>query len=185
MQLKKIKKIYLLIILLLFNSNSYSEINSKSWSKHCNGAKDACLIGITNEISLKDKNEKEILATAYIQIGYSKKKQMNLVDKEDQTYKLSEEKKSVPILFVNLPFNVDLRTKPLVQVDNTNLGNLEYLHCNNNIGCKTRLIVNDKEINFLKKGMNMSIIMGVFGEKQNLKIEFPLNGFSKAYKKLY
>ena len=187
MQLKKFKKINLtLLMLFLFGStsSSYSEINSKSWSEQCNEDKSACLIAIKNEIRLKDKNEKQTLATAYIKIGSTKEKKMNLVDKEDQTYKLSEEEKSVPLLFVNLPLNVDLRKKPLIQVDEKNLGNLDYLYCNNTLGCKTSVVINNEVIDLLKKGKNMTIIMGIFGSNQNLKIEFPLSGFSKAFSKI-
>ena len=186
MQLKKFKKINLtLLMLFLFGStSSYSEINSKSWSEQCNEDKSACIIAIKNEIKLKDKDEQQTLATAYIQIGSTKEKKMNLVDKEDQTYKLSEEEKNVPLLFVNLPLNVDLRKKPLIQVDEKNLGNLNYLHCNNTLGCKTSVVINNEVIDLLKKGKNMTIIMGIFGSSQNLKIEFPLNGFSKAFSKI-
>jgi invasion protein IalB len=185
MQLKKFKKINLtLLLLFLFGTtSSYSEINSKSWSEQCNEDKSACLIAIKNQIKLKDKKQ-QTLATAYIQIGSAKEKKMNLVDKEDQTYKLSEEEKSVPLLFVNLPLNVDLRKKPLIQVDEKNLGNLNYLHCNNSLGCKTSVVINDEVINLLKKGKSMTIFIGIFGSNQNLKIEFPLNGFSKAFSKI-
>jgi len=109
---------------------------------------------------------------------------MNLVDKEDQTYKLSEEDKKVPLLFVNLPLNADLRKKPLVQVDGKNLGNLNYLHCNNSLGCKTSVVINNQVIDLLKNGKNMTIFMSIFGSNNNLKIEFPLKGLLKAYDKL-
>lgn len=185
MQLKKFKKIIQVILFLfLFSSNSYSEVNSKSWSEQCNDDKSACLIAIKNKIKLKDKDEHQTLATAYIQIRSTKEKKMNLVDEEDQTYKLSEEMRSVPLLFINLPLNVDLRKKPLIQIDKKNLGNLNYLHCNNTLGCKTSVVMNDKVIDLLKKGKNMTIIMGIFGSNQNLKIKFPLNGFSKAFDKI-
>ena len=65
MQLKKFKKINLtLLILFLFGSTSYSEINSKSWSEQCNEDKSTCIIAIKNEIKLKDKDEQQTLATA-------------------------------------------------------------------------------------------------------------------------
>jgi invasion protein IalB len=184
MILKIIKKLnFLFLFLFLFNTHSFSEINSKSWSEQCNEDKSTCLIAIKNEIQLKDKKQ-QTLATAYIQIGSTKERKMNLVDKEDQTYKLSEEDKNIPLLFVNLPLNADLRKKPLVQVDGKNLGNLNYLHCNNSLGCKTSVVINNEVIDLLKKGKNMTIFIGIFGSNQNLKIEFPLKGFSKAYNKL-
>ena len=181
---QKILKLFYFLLLIIFCSNSFAEINSKTWSEQCNEDKSACIIAIKNEIKLKDKDEQQTLATAYIQIGSTKERKMNLVDKEDQTYKLSEEDKNIPLLFVNLPLNADLRKKPLVQVDGKNLGNLNYLHCNNSLGCKTTVVINNEVIDLLKKGKNITIIMGVFGSNQNLKIEFPLKGFSNAYNKL-
>jgi invasion protein IalB len=179
-----LKKFYFLFIFIfLFNTNSFSEINSSSWSEQCNEDKSTCLIAIKNEITLKDKKQKT-LATAYIQIGSTKERKMNLIDKEDQTYKLSEENKNIPLLFINLPLNADLRKRPLVQVDGKNLGNLNYLHCNNSLGCKTSIVINNEVIDLLKKGKNMSVFIGIYGNNKNLKIEFPLKGFSKAYNKL-
>ena len=178
---KKLSSLFL--FLFLFNTNSFSEINSNSWSEQCNEEKNVCIIAIKNEIKLKDKKE-QTLATAYIQIASTKERKMNLVDKEDQTYKLSEKDKSIPLLLVNLPLNTDLRKKPLLQVDGKNLGNLNYLFCNNTQGCKTSVVINNDVIDLLKKGKNLTVIIGVFGTNKNLKIEFPLKGFSKAYSKL-
>ena len=180
---KNLSFLLLLLFLFLFNTNSYSEINSKSWSEQCNEEKNVCIIAIKNEIKLKDKKE-QTLATAYIQLASKKERKMNLVDKEDQTYKLSEKDKSIPLLLVNLPLNTDLRKKPLLQVDGKNLGSLNYLYCNDTMGCKTSVVINNDVIDLLKKGKNLTIFIGVFGTNKNLKIEFPLKGFSKAYSKL-
>ena len=174
---------FLFLFLFLFNTNSFSEINSKSWSEQCNEDKSSCLIAIKYEVKLKDKSEKT-LATAFIQVASTKERKMNLIDKEDQTYKLSEEDKSIPLLVINLPLNTDLRKKPLLQVDGKNLGNLNYLYCNNSLGCKTSVVINNEVIDLLKKGKNLTVFIGVFGSNKNLKIEFPLKGFSKAYSKL-
>ncbi len=174
---------FLFLFLILFNTNSFSEINSKSWSEQCNEDKSSCLIAIKYEVKLKDKKEQTV-ATAFIQLASTKERKMNLIDKEDQTYKLSEEDKSIPLLVINLPLNTDLRKKPLLQVDGKNLGNLNYLHCNNSLGCKSSAVISNDVIDLLKKGKNLTIFIGVFGSNQNLKIEFPLKGFSKAYSKL-
>ena len=174
---------FLFLFLFLFNTDSFSEINSESWSKQCNEDKSSCLIAIKYKVKLKDKKD-QTLATAYIKIASTKERKMNLIDKEDQTYKLSEEDKSIPLLVVNLPLNTDLRKKPLLQIDGKKLGNLNYLHCNNSLGCKTSAVINNDVIDLLKKGKNLTVFIGVFGSNQNLKIEFPLKGFSKAYSKL-
>jgi hypothetical protein len=42
-------------------------------------------------VKYKNKDKMQTLATAYFQIGSTSQKKMNLVDEEDQTYKLSEE----------------------------------------------------------------------------------------------
>ena len=157
---KQLSFLLLLLFLFLFNTNSYSEINSKSWSEQCNEDKSSCLIAITYEVKLKDKKEQTI-ATAYIKIASTKERKMNLIDKEDQTYKLSEEDKSIPLLVVNLPLNTDLRKKPLLQVDGKNLGNLNYLYCNNSLGCKTSVVLNNDIIDLFKKGKNLTVFVGV------------------------
>ena len=156
------------LLLLLFSTNSYSEITSKSWSEQCNEEKNVCIIAIKNEIKLKDKKE-QTLATAYIKLASKKERKMNLVDKEDQTYKLSEEDKSVPLLLVNLPLNTDLRKKPLLQVDGKNLGNLNYLYCNNSLVCKARLVINNQVIDLLKKGKKLTVFIGVYNSYNILK----------------
>ena len=178
---KKLSSLFL--FLFLFNTNSFSEINSNSWSEQCNEDKSSCSIAIKYEVKLKDKSD-QTLASAFVRIASTKEKKMNLVDKEDQTYKLSEEDKSIPLLLVNLPLNTDLRKKPLLQVDGKNLGNLNYLYCNNDLGCKSSVVINNEVIDLLKKGKNMTVFIGVMNSNQNLKIEFPLKGFSKAYSKL-
>tara|TARA_Y200000002_G_C22266468_1_gene490242 strand:- start:1 stop:552 length:552 start_codon:yes stop_codon:yes gene_type:complete len=176
---KKLSSLFL--FLFLFNTNSFSEINTNSWSEQCNEDKSSCSIAIKYQVTI-DKSE-QTLASAFVRIASTKERKMNLVDKEDQTYKLSEEDKSIPLLIVNLPLNSDLRKKPLLQIDGKNLGNLNYLFCNNTQGCKTSVVINNDVIDLLKKGKNLTVIIGVFGNK-NLKIEFPLKGFSKAYSKL-
>lgn len=178
-------KILLQIIILLFlTSNSNSEISTESWSKQCNENDNSCMIAITSQIISKDKKEKQTLATAYLQIGSSKKKIMDLINEEDQTYKLSEKNQNVPLLFVNLPLNTDLRKAPIVQSDKNSFGNLTFLHCNVNVGCKSMVVVTKDVITSFKKGKTLSIIIGIFGSEQSVKIDFPLKGFSKAYDQL-
>jgi len=177
-------RIFSIIIVLFLTKSSFAEIGVKSWSKECNKEnKKSCVIAIKNEVKLKD-NKKQTLSTAYIQISSSKQKQMNLIDEKDQTYKLSEKNKFVPLLIVNLPLNSDLRKKPLIASDKKSIGNMNYTHCNQTIGCSTILLINEKIIEAFKKGKSMSVTFGVYGSEKNMKVDFPLKGFSKAYKKL-
>ncbi|WP_196228287.1 invasion associated locus B family protein [Candidatus Pelagibacter ubique] len=170
--------------MIFFSKSSFAEIGSDTWSKDCNKDNEKnCFIAIKNTVA-NDQDLKQTLATAYIQIAFSKQKKMDLIDKKDQTYKLSELEKAIPMLFVNLPLNSDLRKAPLIQADKISLGNLRYLHCNNKIGCKTMVILNEKVIDAFRKGNSLTVTLAVFGMKQNVQINFPLKGFSKAYKKL-
>ena len=130
---------------------------------------------------IKDSKKIQILAKAYLIIGSSSQKKMSLINEEDQTYKLSEENKNVPVLFVDLPLNTDLRAQPLIQIDNKSIGNLNYTHCNPTEGCKTNVAVSNDIIDLFKKGKTMTIIMKIYGKKENVKVEFPLKNFSKSY----
>jgi len=163
-------------------TSSLSEVNSKAWSTQCSEDKITCIAVIINEIKNKDKMQ--TLATAYFQIGLASQKKMNLVNEEDQTYKLSEESKNIPVLFIKLPLNVDLSKKPAIIIDNKKLGNLNFSHCNQNDGCVTNLVVNNDVIDLFKKGKTMSVITGIYGNAKNVKIEFPLKNFTKSYTKL-
>src|SRR6056300_1486793 len=102
--------------LLYFTTYSLSEITSKEWSTQCSEDKKTCISKFISEYKNKDKMQ--TLGTAYFQIGSTSQKKMNLVNEEDQTYKLSEESKSIPVLFVKLPLNVDLSKKPAIVIDN-------------------------------------------------------------------
>ena len=178
-----IKKIIILSSIFFYlTTYSSSEVSSKAWSTECSENKKICVSIIVSEI--KDKDKKQILSTAYIKIASSKQKKMNLIDEEDQTYKLSEENKNVPILFVQLPFNVDLRKKPAIVIDKKKLGDLNFTHCNQNDGCVTNVAMTGNVIDLFKKGKTMSVITGIYGSNKNMQIEFPLRNFTKSYAKL-
>ena len=178
------KNIYFIISFLFYlTTYSLSEINSKAWSTECSKDKTACLSMIKSELKNKD-NKMQTIATAYIQIGSTKQKKMDLINKNDQTYKLSEEEKNVPVLFVKLPLNSDLRKKPVIMIDNKKIINLNFSHCNQIEGCVTNSAMNNGVIDLFKKGKTMAVIMGIYGGGKNIKIEFPLKNFSKSYTQL-
>ena len=168
--------------LIYLTTYSLSKINSQAWSTECSEDKKICLAIITSETKIKDKIQ--TLATAYIQIGSSKQKKMNLINEDDQTYKLSEENKNVSVLFVKLPFNVDLKIKPAIIIDNKKLGDLNYSHCNQTDGCAANFIIDNDVIDFFRKGKTMNIVTGIYNNTQNMKIEFPLKNFSRSYAQL-
>ena len=175
---------FLISVLLYLTNYSHSEISSKEWSTQCSEDNKTCISIVINEIQNTEKDKIQTLATAYFQIGSTTQKKMNLVDEDDQTYKLSEENKDIPVLFVKLPFNVDLRKKPLILIDSKKLGNLNFTHCNQNVGCVTNVAMNNDSINLFKKGKNMSVITGIYGSNKNMEIKFPLKNFTKSYTEL-
>tara|TARA_B110000444_G_scaffold243500_1_gene261972 strand:- start:14 stop:577 length:564 start_codon:yes stop_codon:yes gene_type:complete len=168
---------------LYLTAHSLSEINSKAWSNECSVDKKKCVTAIISEVKNND-NIMQTIATAIIQIGSSKQKKMNLVNEDEQTYKLSEENKNISVLIVKLPLNADLRKKPVVVIDNKKLGTLNFSHCNSQDGCESNVIVNDDVIDLFKKGKTMTVVMGIYRSSQNMKIEFPLKNFTKSYAKL-
>jgi invasion protein IalB len=174
--------VYVISFFLYLTTYSLSEITSKAWSTECTKDKKNCITVIRNEIKNKDKMQ--TLATAFVQMGSATQKKMNLVDAKDQTYKLSEESKNIPILIVKLPLNVDLRKKPIIVIDNKKLGDLNFTHCNRKDGCTTNVAIDIGVIDLFKKGKTMTVISAIYGNPQNLKIDFPLKNFTKSYAKL-
>ena len=184
MILKIFKNISLVSSVLLYLTNySLSEITSKAWSTECSEDKKNCLAIVISEIK-NNKDKMQTIATAYIQIGTATQKKMDLVNEEDQTYKLSEENKNIPVLFVKLPFNVDLRKKPAIIINDKKLADLNFTHCNQKDGCVTNVVINNNAIDLLKKSKTMFVFTGVYGSNQNMKIEFTLKNFTKSYAQL-
>jgi invasion protein IalB len=171
-------------ILLLFSTSAVSkEVFPDKWTYACD-ARGVCYIGIINEVPTPNaKKKKQTFATMSIQLASQTDRQMNLVDGEEKTYKLEENKKNVPIMFVNLPLNTDLKKKPLVTIDKKNTGYLTYTKCNNEEGCVTNSLLNDNIIKQLRDGAEISVTFGLTSGK-NMTIKFPLKQFSKSYKKL-
>lgn len=170
---------------LTSSSSSLSEISSKGWGLECSEDRTRCLMGITSEMSTKD-NKKKTVARAFIQIANYKEKIMDLIDKDEQTYKLGEKNKDITILYINIPLNTDLRKKPVVIIDGKNLGNLTFTNCNQGDGCRTNVRIGNDAIDLFKKGKTLTVVMAIYGSNppKNLKIEFPLKNFSKSYAKL-
>ena len=179
-KLESVNKIILLLCVLLIPTESVAEFNSKKWVKECDKEKKNCIAGIISEISVSDSDKKQTLSTAYIVIGSSTKKKMDLIDGDEQTYKLKEVNQFVPVLFINLPFNSDLKKKPLVQINEESILNLEFTHCNQTVGCSTNIALSDAIIKRFKDGKSLDITFGAYRSK-NVKISFPLKGFTKSY----
>lgn len=180
-----LNKLILLTVLLLAPITSSAEINDKKWTKECDkDNKKVCAIAINSQMDIPDSDKKQTLATAIIQLGSTTERKMDLVDGEEKTYKLKEENKLVPVLTVRFPLNVDLKKQPLIQIDKKNILNIPFTHCNANEGCVTQIGINDEVIKLFKSGKELTLAMGVYRAKDNMIINLPLKGFSKAYDSL-
>ena len=190
MKMKKIckkrflNKLIILTFLLLTPITSSAEIGDKKWTKNCDKTNKVCVIIINHQASVPNSDKKQVLATAMIQLGSTTERKMDLVDGEEKTYKLKEENKLVPVLTIRLPLGVDLKKTPLVQVDKKNILNIPYSHCNPNDGCVTSIVINDEVIKLFKSGKELTLVMGIYNGKNNMSINLPLKGFSKAYDSL-
>ena len=179
-----LNKIIILTFLLLTPITSSAEIVDKKWTKNCDKKNKVCVIAINHQTSIPNSDKKKVLATAMIQLGSTTERKMALVDGEEKTYKLKEENKVVSVLFFNLPLNVDLKKQPLIQIDKKNVLNIPFTHCNAKEGCVTQITINDEVIKLFKSGKELTLAMGVHRSKENMIINLPLKGFSKAYNSL-
>lgn len=179
-------KLTVFICLLLTPITTLSaKIEAKQWNKHCENNTQKCVTIIRNEIAIEGSDKKQVIATAYVRLGSTTKKSMDLVDGKEKTYKLKEENQLIPILFFNLPLNINLRKKPLILVDNKSILNLSFSHCNAQVGCVTNSQVNDKIIEQFKVGKELSIAVAIYGSNETKQIKFPLKGFTKTYRSLF
>ena len=178
------KIIATLYIVLSFSFSAFAEINEKSWEKECaDKDKKACLIGIKQNVKLDAYKEKQDV-NAYVQIGKNTTQQNKVIDEKEKLIKVVDVVTDVPVLFFNLPFDADLRRKPLVRVDKTNIANVDFMHCNKEVGCKTMVVINDEAIKIMDEAGELGITFAVFGTNQQVEIVFPLKGFKKAYGQL-
>ena len=190
MKMKKIykkrflNKIIILTFLLLTPITSSAEIVDKKWTKNCDKKNKVCVIAINHQTSIPNSDKKKVLATAMIQLGSTTERKMALVDGEEKTYKLKEESKLVPVLTVRFPLNTDLKKQPLIKIDKKDVLNIPFTHCNANEGCVTQIAINDEVIKVFKSGKELTLAMGVYRAKDNMIINLPLKGFSKAYDSL-
>ena len=180
-----LNKLIILTILLLAPITSSAEVGNKKWTKECAADnKKSCAIGINSQVPIPDSDKKQTLATAIIQLATTTERKMDLVEGEEKTYKLKEENKLVPVLTIRFPLNVDLKKQPLIQIDKKNVLNIPFTHCNANEGCVTQITINDEVVKLFKSGKELILVMGIYRAKDNMSINLPLKGFSKAYDSL-
>ena len=184
LKIESLTKMIIFSFFLLAPTTLISEINVKKWREECKKKKKNCFIAIKAEISVPNSDKKQTIATTYIQLGSKTERKMDLIDGKEKTYKLKEEDKPVPIIFVRLPLNTNLTKKPLVQIDKKPIVNVNYSHCNNTEGCTAFLMLNDEVIKFFKAGKELTVTFAVHGTNKNIAVNFPLKGFTKSYDRL-
>ena len=166
------KNIILTLVLTLsfmFYSASVSAAkpSAKKWTEQCGEDKKNCFALIQ-----KIDDDKNIVAVVYIRMG---------------EVTVDEKKQIAPVLFVNLPLNQDLATKPKIVIDrDVEKSSLDanFTNCNSTTGCVANAILNDKGIELLKDGGKVSVLFKLFNSKDVLQMDFPLKGFTKAYTKI-
>ena len=167
------KNLILTLILTLsfmfYSANvSAAKPSAKKWTEQCaEEGSETCIAMIQ-----KQNDEKQAVAVFYMRVG---------------EVIVNEKKKIAPILFVNLPLNQDLRKSPKVVIDgDVDKSSLDtnFTNCNSTTGCVANAILNDKGIELLKNGNQVSVLFKLFNNKQVLQMDFPLKGFTKAYTKI-
>ena len=166
------KNVILTLVLTLsfmfYSANvSAAKPNAKKWTEQCGEDKKNCMAMIR-----KDNDNKETVAVIYIRRG---------------EVLVGEKKQMAPVLFVNLPLNQDLSKKPKIVIDgDSEKASLDvtFTNCNSTTGCVASAILNDKGIELLEGGDQVSVLFQLFGNKDILQIDFPLKGFTKAYTKI-
>ena len=167
------KNVILTLVLTLsfmfYSANvSAAKPSAKKWTEQCDDETKVCLALIQ-----KITEDKETIAVMYMRTGF---------------VQVDEKSMEAPILTVNLPLGQDLRATPKIIIDddaaNASL-NIGFTYCNAKNGCVANVAINDKAIELLKNGKKVSIIFKLFSGKENLQMDFPLKGFTKAYSKIF
>ena len=91
---KFLNKLIILTVLLLAPITSSAEVGDKKWAKECNkDNKKICVIAVNSQMVITNGDKKKVIATALIQLGTTTESKMDLIDGEEETYKLKKKKK--------------------------------------------------------------------------------------------
>ena len=159
-------KIILLNLIFLLPIGALAEIDDKKWSKVCNkkGSNDNCVITIK-------KNITDGQSTTLIQLSTA-------------SLMLTPNQAHPSLLVVSLPLGADLQMLPLIQIDETNIGNLTFVTCKTDSKCIANLGILNNGLELFKKGKILSVYFRSYGQLNNFIIEFPLKNFTKSYNSL-
>ena len=179
MNLKNI--LSLLIFISISSASSYADINTEKWSHICSkNEKKNCEISIKAG-SVSESGTVKTLAKAFT-FKLINPTELNLPSDVESFSAISNFNPNIYEQIVAQ--QTDLRQGPLVIADKQKIGNLIFLHCNPNIGCKSMLTLNEKVIELFKNGKDLKIVFRVFQNNKNFEIKLPLKGFTASYKKL-
>ena len=108
-KIKKIESIIKILILSCFlfaPSISLADLSTEKWEKVCDSANNNCVIAIQIQIKLPNSDVLETFSTALVRVGKNPKNE------------------KVPVLFIRLPLNTDLKTKPKADAIYTQVPNI-------------------------------------------------------------
>lgn len=172
-----------LIILNLFSVSADSKTSKLEWEKRCLDESKIETCEIIQEIKLKENKDTKI-GTAILLFADEIKRNLDVLDKDKKTFTLKETSKRVPMLFFDLPLNVDLRNPASFRIDERKQVNLSYLFCNGDIGCRCGGKINAELFKQLKAGNEMSLFFKVYGGTQDIQIKLSLKGLTMMVNKI-
>jgi|TARA_B100000929_G_C15402195_1_gene384955 invasion protein IalB len=179
-------KIFLLCLvgLNLFSINVSSKEQKSEWSKRCTDKSKIETCQIFYEIYLKQKDKTSKLASIMLLYADEIQQNLDVLDKEKKTFALKESSKRVPVLFFDLPLNVDLRIVPFFQIDKGKRINTRFLFCKGDTGCRSGGKISEELLKALKHGKELNFYFKIYGGTKNLLVKFPLKGFIAQVRKL-
>ena len=172
-----------LIGLNLFSISANAKTSKSEWVKHCSDESKIETCRIVYEIKLEDKEETR-LGSAMLFFVDEVKRNLDVLDKDEKTFTLKETTKRVPMLFFDLPLNVDLRTPAYFRIDKGEQVSLSYLFCKSDVGCRCGGKIETKLLKLFKAGNELTLSFKVYGGNEDFHTTLSLKGFTAQFKNL-
>ena len=160
-----------LIITFALSAPAWPQASSAStpWTKICKDEKNAASCSmVQQQFLMKTVDGKEQKAGRVLQITI--------------VY-TQVAKKRVPVISLQLPLGVDLRSGVVVKIDKGKEFNIPYLQCRS-FGCDVSIGINTQLLARLKKGSDMVVGFVAWGSAKTSLMKVSLKGFTKVYNQL-
>ena len=172
-----------LIGLNLFSISANAKTSKSEWVKHCSDESKIETCRVVYEIKLEDKEETR-LGSAMLFFANEVKRNLDVLDKDEKTFTLKETTKRVPMLFFDLPLNVDLRTPAYFRIDKGEQVSLSYLFCKSDVGCRCGGKIETTLLRLFKAGNELTLSFKVYGGNEDFHTTLSLKGFTAQFKNL-